>query len=38
MEVLLDKLEDLQRAADFAQKVNIPEVWTKLGNAYLDKN
>jgi len=37
VEVLIDYIQDLQRAADFADKVNQPDVWSKLGNYYLDK-
>lgn len=37
IEVLLDYIQDLQRASDFAEKVNQADVWSKLGNAYLDK-
>ena len=36
-EVLLDYIQDLQRASDFAEKVNQADVWSKLGNASLDK-
>lgn len=35
--MLIDYIQDLQRAADFADKVNQPDVWSKLGNYYLDK-
>ncbi len=38
VEVLIDNLDSIQRAAEFAEKVNIPEVWTKLAKAYLDKD
>jgi clathrin heavy chain len=37
IEVLLDYIQNIQRATDFAEKVNQPEVWSRLGNAYLDK-
>jgi clathrin heavy chain len=37
IEVLLDYIQNPQRAADFAEKTNQPEVWSKLGNFYLDK-
>lgn len=37
IEVLLDYIQDLDRARDFAEKVNQADVWSKLGNAYLDK-
>lgn len=36
MNVLLVFMENVQRAAEFAEKVNKPEVWTMLGKAYLD--
>lgn len=35
--VLIFSIESLQRAAEFAEKVNKPEVWTILGKAYLDQ-
>jgi clathrin heavy chain len=35
--VLIYSIESLQRAAEFAEKVNKPEVWTILGKAYLDQ-
>lgn len=38
VEVLLNNIEDVARAADYAQKVNNPEVFVKLGNAYLDRS
>lgn len=34
--VVLDHMEDLDRAHEFATKVDEPEVWSELGNAYLD--
>lgn len=36
IEVLLTKMNDIPRALDFADKTNLPEVWTKLGHAYLN--
>jgi clathrin heavy chain len=36
IEVLLNNLDDFLRAAEFADKTNIPEVWAKLGHAYLN--
>lgn len=37
IKVLLENIEDVPRAADFAEKVNEPEVWSILGHAYLEK-
>lgn len=37
IEVLLNNIEDVQRAAEYADKVNMPEVWSKLGHAYLNQ-
>lgn len=34
--VVLDHMEDLDRAHEFATKVDEPAVWSELGNAYLD--
>lgn len=34
--VLLDKIGNLERAAEFADKVDISDVWTKLAKAQLD--
>jgi len=36
MDVLLNNIEDTARASDFAEKTNTSEVWTKLGNHYLE--
>jgi len=36
MDVLLNNIEDIPRAAEFAEKAQLPEVWTKLGNSYLE--
>lgn len=36
LDVLIEKLDDLQRAEDYADKVNQPEVWSKLGATYLN--
>lgn len=33
--VLLDKIGDVDRAAQFAERVDLPEVWSKLGTAQL---
>ena len=38
IEVLINNLESLPRAAEFADRTNQPEVWTKLAKAYLDNN
>jgi len=35
LDILIEKIEDLQRAEDYAEKVNQPEVWSKLGYTYL---
>lgn len=34
--VLLDHMEDLNRAHEFATKIDEPGVWSELGNAYLE--
>jgi clathrin heavy chain len=36
IEVLISKINDLQRAEDYAEKVNEPSVWSKLGETYLN--
>lgn len=36
IDVLLSQLQDINRAADFAQHVNDPACWSRLGNAYLN--
>lgn len=36
MEVLLDKMGDLNRASEFAARIGDPAVWTKLGRSHLD--
>lgn len=36
MRVVLDHMEDLDRAHEFATKVDEPAVWSELANAYLD--
>lgn len=33
--VLISKIGDLQRAEDYAEKVNEPTVWSKLGETHL---
>ena len=35
VDVLLNNIESIPRAAEFADKVNEPPVWSRLGNAYL---
>lgn len=35
--VLLDHMEDLDRAHEFATKIDEPGVWSELGNAYLEQ-
>lgn len=35
LDILIEKIGDLQRAEDYAEKVNQPEVWSKLGYTYL---
>jgi clathrin heavy chain len=36
LDVLIQNLGDLHRAEDYAEKVNQPEVWSKLGVTYLN--
>ena len=36
VEVIVDNLRDLERAKEFAERVNIKPVWSKLGKAQLD--
>lgn len=36
VEVLVDKIRDLERAKEFAERVNVPPVWSKLARAQLD--
>ena len=36
MDVLLEKIADIERAHEFAQRVQIPAVWSKLAVAQLD--
>jgi len=39
MNILVSFIKDTERSAEYAAKVNVPEVWSKLGWAYLgDKN
>ena len=37
VKTLLYHIESLDRASDFADRVNQPSVWSILGKAYLDK-
>ena len=30
-------MENFSRAAEFAEKINLPDVWIKLANAYLNQ-
>lgn len=36
VEVLVDKIRDLERAKEFAERVNVSDVWSKLAKAQLD--
>jgi len=36
--VLLENIKSIERAAEFAERVNEPPVWSKLGEAYLNAN
>jgi clathrin heavy chain len=38
VEVLLEHIKNLDQAAEFAEKINNPEVWSKLGNALLNED
>ena len=38
IQVLLEKIQSIERATEFAEKTNLPEVWSVLGKAYLDAN
>lgn len=35
--VLLEKIGNIERGAEYAEKINNPEVWSVLGKAYLQK-
>lgn len=37
IEVLLNNIESIPRAAEFAEKTNLPDVWSKLAHCYLEK-
>jgi hypothetical protein len=36
MNLLLNYIGDVSRAAEFAEKINKPEVWSLLGHAYIN--
>ena len=36
IEVIVDMIRDLERGKEFAERVNIPPVWSKLGEAQLN--
>jgi clathrin heavy chain len=36
VEILVDKIRDLERAKEFAERVNAPAVWSKLARAQID--
>jgi len=38
IDVLLNNIESIPRAAEFAERINEPPVWSRLGNAYLISN
>lgn len=38
VEVLVDNIRDLDRAKEFAERVNVKDVWSKLAKAQLDNN
>jgi clathrin heavy chain len=38
MEVIVDLIKDMDRAKEFAERVNINTVWSKLGQAQLSSN
>lgn len=38
IKILLEKQNNLKSAQEFAEKNNLPEVWTELGKAQLDQN
>lgn len=37
IQVLIDHLDSIERAREFAERVNLPEVYSKLGKAQLDR-
>ena len=38
MKVLLENLENLERGEEYANKVDLPEVWSQLAKAYLSQD
>lgn len=38
LSVLLNELQDLNRGAEFVEKINTKELWSLLGNSYLNHN
>ena len=36
IDVLINKLKDIERAEDFAEKISQPDVWSKLGENHLN--
>lgn len=37
LDVLVNKLEDLQRGHEYATNINTPDLWSLLGGAHLKK-
>jgi hypothetical protein len=33
VDILLTRIDNIERAAEFAKKINDKQVWSKLGNA-----
>lgn len=38
IEVLINNIDNIERAAEFAEKISDPMVWSRLGKAFLDNN
>jgi clathrin heavy chain len=38
LSVLLNEIQDLNRGAEFVEKVNTKELWSLLGNSYLNNS
>ena len=38
IEVLINNLDNIERAAEFAEKISDPQVWSRLAKAFLDAN
>jgi hypothetical protein len=36
MNLLLNNIGDINRAAEFAEKINKPDVWSLLGHAFIN--